>query len=284
MKVHAILAAVVFLAVTAPPAAKAQRLFRQWVTEAVFETPESVCWDEEREILYVSNIAGKSNEKNGRGFISRLSLKGEVKKLRWITGLDAPKGMGVYRGRLYVADIDHLVEIDIRSDRVVRRHPAEGAVFLNDVAVDGQGRVYVSDSSADNSVIYRLEGDTLSLWVRDPALRSPNGLCVDGGRLVVGNSGDGTLKSIALADGTVHDLVAVGSPIDGVRIDRRGNYLVSDWSGRTLLIEPSGMITILLDTTARKINAADIEFIPGEDLLLIPTFHDNRVFAGRIVY
>ncbi|MCK4548774.1 MAG: ATP/GTP-binding protein, partial [Candidatus Krumholzibacteria bacterium] len=81
-------------------------LVKKWATDPVFKVPESVCWDFDREILYVSNIAGNPGEKDGEGFISRVSIEGEVRKLRWVTGLNAPKGMAVFGGRIYVSDID----------------------------------------------------------------------------------------------------------------------------------------------------------------------------------
>ncbi|MDD3643543.1 MAG: SMP-30/gluconolactonase/LRE family protein [Candidatus Krumholzibacteria bacterium] len=283
MRWKAIAPAAAFAACMAT-AANGAGLVKMWATEPVFKVPESICFDGEREILYVSNIAGKSNEKDGVGFISRLALDGTVRKLEWVTGLDAPKGMAVRGGSLFVSNIDELVEIDIRTDSIARRYPAGGAQFLNDVAVDAEGNVYVSDSSKENSAIYRLAGDTLEVWASGKAISSPNGLMVDGGRLIIGNSGDAMLKAIDLKTGEVSDLYTVGSGIDGLAKDRKGNFIVSDWAGRTSLIEPSGAITVLLDTRAEKINAADLDFVPGEDLVIIPTFHDNRVVAAKLRY
>ena len=264
-------------------AAGAFHLVKKWATEPVFDVPESVCWDPDREILYVSNIGGNPGEKDGNGFISRVTIEGEVRKLRWVTGLNAPKGMAVYRGRIYVSDIDELAVIDIATDRVVERYPAEGAVFLNDVAVDGKGNVYVSDSSSRNSVIYRFAGGELRAWVKGKEIQSPNGLYVDGDRLVVGNSGDGTLKAVDLETGTVTTAVNVGSAVDGLKIDSRGNFLVTDWKGRTALIEPDGGI-YLLDTRSEGINAADMEFVEEYDMVVIPTFSDNRLVGAKLAY
>jgi sugar lactone lactonase YvrE len=264
--------------------ALAFRLVRVWVTERVFDTPESVCFDEQREILYVSNIAGKPDEKNGRGFISRVGLDGEIRKLKWIDGLNAPKGMAVHGGMLYVADIDELAVIDIKTDQIVERYRGEGAVFLNDVAADAEGNIYVSDSSKENSAIYILSGGKFEIWPGQKGLFRPNGLCIDGGSLIVGNSGTGTLKAIDIESGKMTEAAVAGSPIDGVEIDGRGNFIVSDWRGRTAIIEREGYITVLLDTRGEKINSADIEFVEGDDLVIIPTFHDNRVVATRLIY
>ncbi len=259
-------------------------LVKKWATDPVFKVPESVCWDFDREILYVSNIVGNPGEKDGEGFISRVSIEGEIRKLKWVTGLNAPKGMAVFGGRIYVSDIDELAVIDIRMDKVVERYKAEGAVFLNDVAADGKGNIYISDSSKENSVIYRFSGGELEVWLRHKDIQSPNGLCVDGNRLVVGNSGDATLKAVDLRDRTVTTAVNVGSSADGVKIDSKGNYIVTDWRGRTMLIEPDGGIYILLDTRSDGINAADIELVDEYDMVVIPTFSDNRVVATKLIY
>ncbi len=189
-----ILALFTVLSVVTTSPSGAFHLVKKWATDPVFDVPESVCWDFDREILYVSNIAGNPGEKDGEGFISRVSIDGEVKKLRWVTGLNAPKGMAVYGGKIYVSDIDELAVIDIRTDKVVERYPAEGAVFLNDVAADRKGNIYVSDSSRGNSVIYRFADGELEVWLRHKDIQSPNGLFVDGNRLVVGNSGDATTQ------------------------------------------------------------------------------------------
>jgi DNA-binding beta-propeller fold protein YncE len=259
-------------------------LVKKWATDPVFNVPESVCWDYEREILYVSNIAGNPGEKDGEGFISRVSIEGEIKKLRWVTGLNAPKGMAVHGGKIYVSDIDELAVIDIRTDKVIEHHPVEGSGFLNDIAVDKNGNIYISDSSKENSVIYRFMDGEIEVWLRHKDIQSPNGLFVDGNRLVVGNSGDATLKAVDLKSRKVTTAVIVGSAVDGVKIDSKGNYIVTDWKGRTALIEPEGGIYILLDTRSEGVNAADIELVDDYDMVVIPTFSDNRVVATKLIY
>src|SRR5690606_16026969 len=65
--------------------------------------------------------------------------------LQWATGLNAPKGMAILDDKLYVTDIDELVEINIADSAITNRFPVQGAAFLNDVATDGK-KVYFSDS------------------------------------------------------------------------------------------------------------------------------------------
>ncbi len=254
-----------------------------WKTVPVLKVPESVCYDPTAGVLYVSNINGKPTEKNGQGFISKLSAEGEILTLQWATGLNAPKGMAIHDGKLYVSDIDRLVSIDLANGKIVQTFPAAGGQFLNDVAVDEEGRVYVSDMSDKNSVIYRLEAGKLTVWLQGPEIKSPNGLFYHAGVLYIGNSGDGKIKAVEVASKKITTVAEVGSGIDGLIRDKAGFFLVSDWRGKTSLVTQEGRLFVLLDTTDQNVNSADLGYIPDKRLVLIPTFFDNRVAAYRLV-
>jgi len=258
------------------------KLTQQWETKKELRVPESVLYDESGNVLYVSNINGKPTEKNGKGFISKVSLNGKIEVLRWTTGLNAPKGSTIYGDKLYVSDIDRLVEIDLNTGKILAEYPATGAKFLNDVATDASGNVYVTDMSSENSVIYKLRQGKMTVWMKGREISNPNGLYMEEKRLLVGNSGDGSIKAINLADRKISTIARVGSGIDGLRSDGKGNYFISDWRGKTSLVTAAGKIIVLLDTTASKINSADLEYIKSKKLLLIPTFFDNRVVAYEV--
>lgn len=118
-----------------------------WVTTGL-KTPESVLPDPGGEFAYVSNIDGQPLEKDGKGFISKISLKdGTLIEPQWATGLNAPKGMALVKDRLYVSDLDRLAEIDTKTGKIVASYDVQNPGFLNDVAADGEGRVYMSDSA-----------------------------------------------------------------------------------------------------------------------------------------
>ena len=258
------------------------KLTQLWETPRDLRVPESVLYHETGKTLYVSNINGKPAEKNGQGFISKVTLEGHIEVLEWATGLNAPKGSAVYKDRFYVSDIDRLVEIDLETGKIVAEYPARGARFLNDVVTDVAGNVYVSDMDFENSVIYKLEKGVMKVWLRDPEIDKPNGLYMEDDRLLVGNTGDGSLKAVDLTTRKVSTLASVGLGIDGLRGDGKGNYFISNWHGKTSVVTASGQVTTLMDTTPDKINSADLEYIKGMNLLLIPTFFDNRVVAYRV--
>jgi hypothetical protein len=103
--------------------------------------PESVVYAPKQNVLFVSNIDGKPDQKDQNGFISKVSpSNGSIVELNWLTGLNAPKGMAIYNNnsssRLYVSDVTDLVEIDIGSGKIIKRFNAPGSAFLNDVALD----------------------------------------------------------------------------------------------------------------------------------------------------
>ncbi|MDZ7859466.1 MAG: SMP-30/gluconolactonase/LRE family protein [Candidatus Krumholzibacteriota bacterium] len=252
---------------------------KRWATSREFKTPESVKYDQVRNAIYVSNINGRPTARDGNGFVSKLNTDGEVKVSRWITSLNAPKGMAIYEGKLYLADIDEVVEIDIGSGKIMNRYKAPAAEFLNDVAVDTAGNIYVSDSSSKVSAIYRLRGKDIKVWIKDDKIKNPNGLFINKGTLFVGSSGDGTLKAVDLETSEISTVAQPGFGIDGLVVDGKGGFILSDWRGKTSRIDRKGELKVLIDTSEAGINSADIDYIAEKNLLLVPTFSDNRIMA-----
>jgi sugar lactone lactonase YvrE len=257
---------------------KDNRLTKKWESPQEFKTPESVYYDAKRKIIYVANINGSPTAKDNNGFVSKLSLTGKIVDLKWIKELNAPKGMGVFKGKLYVSDIDQVVEIDIDKSKILNRYEADGAKFLNDISIDKSGNVYISDMVANR--IYRLKNGSVDIWLESDELNGPNGLFVENNYLLVGIKG--SVLKIGLNDKKVSAYISDTGGIDGIVPDGSGNYLISDWKGNIHLINPKKEKIKLLDTTPINMNAADIDFIIEKKLLLIPTFSDNRVTAYSV--
>jgi len=279
--------ALALLAWTSPAACEPLKL---WETTGL-KTPESALLNPTGSFAYVSNIDGNPTEKDGNGFVSKLSLDdGKILELAWAKGLDAPKGLALANGRLYAADIDQLVEIDVADGKIVARYDAPGAKFLNDVAADSEGRIYVSDSSA--STIWRLAGGKFEKWMEGEALKFPNGLKVKGDKLIIAawgapgtsapKSAPANLLEVSIPDKTVRDL-GDGTPIgnlDGVEPLDDKSFLVTDWvAGALYRIDTSGKAELLLDLGQ---GSADIGYLPAKHLLLIPMMKDDKLVAYRI--
>ena len=270
------------------PAEAYNRMTKVWESPADLRIPESVLYDPERGILYVSSYSRASAADANTGFISRLSLEGEIIERDWVTGLDGPCGMGLHGGKLYVVECTgHLVEIDPNSGEVLNRYRAPDSRFLNDLAIDGEGNIYISDTSPPlgyTSVIYRFRDGEFEIWVGGDEISRANGLFIHDGKLIVGNSGDCMLKAVDLKTRCISTVTCLAKDvIDGIRVDNEGNYIVSLWRGQTFLISPEGDVVEVLNTLdQRGINIADFEFVKERNLLVVPTFYGNKVVAYRL--
>ncbi|GAB3691838.1 ATP/GTP-binding protein [Spirosoma flavus] len=270
------------LSLTLPlPAAKPPKLVKAWETDTTLRTPESVLFDGHN-TLYVANIDGKSDALDGSGFISKVSLDGKIENLQWTAGLNAPKGMGLYKNRLYVADIHRLVCINTKNGQAEKTWDAVGqGAYLNDVTVDKEGTVYVSDNR--NNKVYRLKEDKWEVFMEGEPLNNPNGLYAVGtDKLMVGNTKTGALCVLDLNTKTLKQLADGMANTDGIVPEGKGNFFVSDWNGRLFHIAADGTKTELLDTRADKVNAADIEYVAKKKLLVVPTFLKNKLVAYKV--
>ena len=256
------------------------RITEAWSTSKDLKVPESVMYDKENHIIYVANINGKPTEKNNMGFISKISLDGKIENLKWVDGMNAPKGMGLKDNMLYVTDIDRIHVIDKNKDQIIKTHDVSGAKFLNDIAIDSKGNVYITDMLTKKVLI--LKNNKVDTWIVLNEYSKPNGLFMEEPDLLVGTA-DGLLR-INLNKKDIKMEIPNKGGIDGLKKIRKGTYIVSDWKGKTQLIGKNKNPIVLLDTTNKKINAADLEYIPDKRLIIIPTFFDNRVVAYKLTY
>ena len=260
--------------------AHAQQFTEIWCSKKVFDVPESVLYDSKTNKLYVSNIAGKPSEKNGLGYISLVDQNGKILEKKWVTGLNAPKGMAIRNGKLFVTDIDRVAVIDIDQNKIEKFIDIPGAQFLNDIVLDSIGHLYISDTPA--GVVYRFSGGRTEKWLNDENLiKIPNGMAFEKGRVLIG-----TGNGIVAADpnsGTANLLIPHQGGIDGLIPLGNGQYIVSDWLGKTQILSKTANPIVLRNTISEKINAADLGFIPITKTVLIPTFFNRRVCAFNLL-
>ena len=271
--------AVIFVAVNIF-AQKTNLVTEIWKTEQKLQTPESVLYYPKDNILFVSNIAGKPSEKDNTGFISKVNLSGDIINLKWVEGISAPKGMAVKNELLYVSNIDELVEINIVSGKITRRYKAPGAQFLNDVAVNNEGVVFVSDMSQNK--IWYLTDNKFDIWYSGKDLQSPNGLYAEKDYLLIGNSN--YILKVDYKNKNSEKYIKNTGSIDGLVPIGNGAYFISDWLSHVYLVKKGAERKLIFDSEKEGVNAADIEYIQKEKILLIPTFFDNRVIAYKFTY
>ncbi len=243
----------------------AQELAEKWSVKNVFTMPESAALDVKQQQIYISNVNGYAKDANG--FVSRVSVDGKHIELEWLTGLSSPTGMVVFDGRLYIADYDELVIVEIESKKIVARIPApDKKPGLNDVAISSEGRVFVSGSAS--SSIYELDKDQLRIWKHDKQrLKNANGLLVEGDHLIHGGLHWSVfnMHTRQLIDGFKTPKPIV-SDIDGITA-YCGGYIVS-------LIEDSRLWQITAKANSRPLSelgvyAIDIQYHQGK--LYAPT-------------
>jgi len=254
---------------------------QQWQLTELWETkdlpvPESVLYHAENNVLYVSLIDGEGNVKDGKGGVAVLNLDGSVKDKDWVTGLNAPKGMAVYENLLYVADITAVVAIDLGTGDIVHKIEFPDAVFLNDVTVDDQGAVYVSDTR--KGIIYQMKDNKPEVFLEEAP--NANGLKVINGNLYA-LAGPELWKIEADKSHTViaKDFELGGDGLEPV--GDQGDFLVTCWGGLVYYVKADGSFEKLMDVQG-EMNTADLGIHPETNTIYIPTFNSNSVKAFQL--
>lgn len=238
--------------------------------------PESVLPDAKHTQLYVSLIDGAPWEVDGKGGVGKLSLDGKHYNGKWITGLNAPKGLGRFGNRLFVADVSEVVVIDIAKGAIEKKIAVPDASGLNDITVDDKGVVYVSDSKTGK--LWRIEKDMPTLYMDN--LSGINGLMASKRGLYILAK-----KAVLLADANKNVVTITTLPNggDGVEEVGNGDLIVSEWLGIVYYVYADGRKEVLLDTHEQKRNTADIHYDAANHILYIPGFGTKTVSAYKLV-
>ncbi len=259
-----------------------------WIKkEAAIETPESAYFDPASGYVYVSNVAGAPDGKDGKGWISRMKPDGKELK-KGVDGFNAPKGLRAHQGTLWVSDIDRVMAIDVASAKIKSTIPIEGAKFLNDVATGEDGAVYVSDTFGNKIFVIR-DGEA-SVFAEGEQLLGPNGLLVQGGTLVVAGMGllnpdwstkvPGKLYKINLKSKEQSAVTPeLAGNLDGLESDGAEGYIVSDWMAGKVFRVSKGKVTEL--TKGYK-GSADLGFVEKTRMMILPAMAENRVLGFKV--
>src|SRR5688572_17306940 len=206
---------------------------------AGFSVPESVKYDAELDVYFVSNINGNPSQKDNNGFIARVHADSIGVMTKLVEGgkggvnLNAPKGMAIRGDTLFVADIDMLRRFNKRTgaplENVSLRE--QQATFLNDVAAGPDG-IYVTDTGirfdAQGAMthpgvnrIFKVVGTTVtSARLNADSLLNPNGIAWDtrNSRFVLAPFGGPSISAWKPGDSTLTSLVTGPGGYDGVEV------------------------------------------------------------------
>ncbi len=267
------------------------------VADSGINAPESVLYNAAGDVYLVSNINGNPLDKDGNGFISRVSPDGHVTELKWIAGgvngvtLNAPKGMGLHGDTLFVADIDAVRMFNRVTGALFGSRTIPGATFLNDIAVGPDGTVYVTDTGlkagakgfedSGTDAVYRFgAGGKAIAVIKGPKLGRPNGITVNGTGITVVTFGSGEVYRVDPKTGARTDLPKPPKgQLDGVETLADGSLIVSSWEGQAIYRLNSGTYTTAIDSVPTP---ADIGYDISRNVVLIPIMSANHIEIRKL--
>jgi hypothetical protein len=234
--------------------------------------------------IYVSETG--EYEKANDGYISIL----EGGKLRrFATGLDDPHGIKWFKDHLFVSDnMGFVWRIDTQG--IVERFvdatdfPRKITNF-NDLEIDGDGNLYISDSGdweGGGGNIFRITQDkkitSVITYEDDVRLVSPNGLLMDGAdKLLEVDYTTGILFRVDLKGKTMEKVAGGFGASDGLVRDSGGRLLITDYAGHRVFVlaKPDAKPQEI------KVNgiesSADFAISPDGKSLLIPDMGGGKL-------
>jgi sugar lactone lactonase YvrE len=262
------------------------------VTEGI-STPESVLFDAAGDRFFVSNINGKPTDVDNNGYITELSADGKVTKPKLIEGgkdkikLDAPKGLGLLNGVLYVSDVTVVRKFDVKSGAPRGEIAVKDATFLNDLAIAPDGRVFVTDTGVKPGATGFDPTGTDAVYVIDKAgkvkpiakakeLNGPNGVLFVDNKLLVNTFGSNEIYRLD-DKGAKQDVTTVPTGgLDGFA-SVGDSLFVSSWQGSTIY---KGKLGGKFEPLVQGLKgAADFAYDSKRSRVVVPRFMENAVEA-----
>ena len=263
------------------------------------KTPESVRYDPELDVFYVSNINGNPSQHDGNGFIAVVRADStSVVKMLVESGkngatLDAPKGLALVGDTLWVADITHVRAFNRRTGAKIADIDlsSQHATFLNDVAVGGDGAVYVTDSGLlfdakggmshpGTDQIFKIEGRKVTALKAD-SLNAPNGITWDAtnGRFLLAPFSGTSVQTWKPGDKATATLVTGPGQYDGIEVLSDGRILVTSWADSAVHVVQAGAMSKLVPNVGAP---ADIGVDTKRGVVAIPRFSDDKIDFYKI--
>ncbi len=242
--------------------------------------PESVRYDPELDLYFVSNFNGEAAG-DANGFVSKVSADGEILELQFMQGserwpLHGGRGMYIDSRGLWVVDAGgvHLFDRDTGEQLDFVDFSEFEPGFPNDVVITTDGSLYVTDTG--KSRVYRVSSGKVSVAVE--TTMGPNGITINpaNGRLLM-VPWTGPLEIVAW-DIEANSLTSIGD------LDGGGNYDgVEVWKGSIITTsQEDTSLHIMVDGVDRRAielpgNPADIGIDTKRNRVAIPYVGLNRV-------
>jgi hypothetical protein len=241
-----------------------------WVAEGEFCEPETVLPLPD-DTLLVSNVCDFRT--TGNGFLTLLGANGQVIDWRIVEDLDAPLGMALVDGHLFVIDNNQVKVFTWPGYRLLSTVALETTV-ANDIAVSQDHTIYVTDTARHQVVVVGNDAPQ-SILTGKAQFKGANGIEIRGNDLYVGGE---HLWRVDLGEDTV---TRIGpdwlSDIDGIEIESDGTLQLTPVGGPLVrLVDPVEVLG------GDGISSANHGYSANLGLALIPTGFDNTVIAIRV--
>lgn len=186
------------------------------------------------------------------------------------------KGAGLYKGFLYTAETTGVAVIDVEKASIVKRIPVEGAGMLNDLVVDTNGIIYVTDTRA--AKVYRIQDDKPEVYLEN--MQGANGLLLLNKDLYVLTSSavdkvNETKQVAKIADG-------FESGLDKIVLVANNEFVISNYKGIMYYLNADGTKQVLSDTREKGISANDISYDTKTKTVYVAAYSKNRIIAFRV--
>jgi hypothetical protein len=238
------------------------------LTGVNFRGPESVRYDPDQDVFFISNVNGGMSSRDSNGFIMRVSAARPDTGVVFVRSgqggvtLDAPKGLAITGDTLWVTDIDVVWGFDRHTGAraaMVDLRPL-GARFLNDIAAAPDGSLWLTDTGIEVDPRGRIPvggdrnfrigpGHTVTVVAAGDSLHEPNGITWDAARRgwVVLPFQDLQSYVLLLDSSGMRRLPVVPSrgQFDGVEALTGGKLLVSSWG--------DSAVYLVTDSSSRRI-------------------------------
>jgi len=257
-------------------------------TYAGLAAPESVLYDAAGDRYLVSNVNGRPLEADGNGFISVLSPEGKVVELKWIAGgkngakLNAPKGLAIAGGLLYVADLTVIHLFDARTGAPRGELAVPGATSLSGVVAAPDGKVYVTDAGpptgrldgVGTEAIYVIQAGRIRRLAEGNELGRPHALAWTARGPVVASFGSGEVYRLDGRGGRRQVTRLPAGGLAGV-VAAGDSLLVASWQSSSVY---RGRLGGKFDVAfAGQASPADLGYDAKRGRLLVPHFEEGTV-------
>ena len=254
-----------------------------------FDAPVSVA--QYGGFFYLSN-SGENfglDVKDGDGYISRVRSDGSQQEvtMKYISGLNNPRGIYIIDGTLYVCDIDRLVGFDLRSRNKVFElsFEKEKVTQLTSITTSDEKTLYISATDINTIFEVNIAKKRYSKWTETTA---PTGLLINNNQMYVTSMGtdslpNGKLGVIDMRTKKYTQIIEEEGYYWGMSLQGKRLYY-SDWiqfgkRGAIKWVDLDTKETGRVNLTSRIGGPAEFFYDARNDIFFIPAVLEGSVFA-----